>query len=63
MNHQPENSDSALEQARRQKKAKLEELGVDPWGSRFDDRTLIGDIREQESQIVYRKEDLSLIHI
>lgn len=57
MNQKPENSDSALEQARRQKMAKLEELGVDPWGSRFDDRTLIGDIREQESQIVYRKED------
>jgi len=49
----PESS-STLEAARRAKMARLEELGVDPWGQRFDDRTLIGDIRERDSEIVYR---------
>ncbi|MGI9427582.1 MAG: OB-fold nucleic acid binding domain-containing protein, partial [Bythopirellula sp.] len=45
---------SPLEAARREKMARLVELGVDPWGQRFDDRTLIGDIRARDSEIVYR---------
>ncbi len=48
---------SPLEQARREKIAKLIELGVDPWGGRFDDRAMIGDIRARDSEIVYRTED------
>jgi len=50
-------SRSPLEQARRAKIARLIELGVDPWGGRFDDRTMIGDIRAQAAKIVYRTED------
>ena len=46
--------ESPLEAARREKMAKLVELGVDPWGQRFDDRTLIGDIRARAGEIVYR---------
>jgi len=52
-----DDSRSPLEQARREKMARLVELGVDPWGGRFDDRTMIGDIRARDAEIVYRTED------
>jgi len=39
------------EAARREKLAKLVALGVDPWGGRFDDRLLIGDIRARAGEI------------
>ncbi len=48
-----ENSPSTLEAARREKMAKLVELGHDPWGQRFDDRALIGDIRARDGEITY----------
>lgn len=38
---------AALEAARREKLAKLEELGVDPWGHRFDNVQAMGDLRRQ----------------
>jgi lysyl-tRNA synthetase class 2 len=41
-----------LEAARREKLRKIEELGHDPWGQRFDDHIAIGKIREMEDQIV-----------
>lgn len=41
-----------LEAARREKLRKIEEMGVDPWGERFDDRSLIGDVRAREGEIV-----------
>lgn len=41
-----------MEAARREKLRKIEELGVDPWGGRFDDHLPIGDIRQKESEIV-----------
>ena len=40
------------EAARREKLRKLQELGVDPWGSRFDDHQSIGSIRAREGEIV-----------
>jgi len=48
---------STLEAARREKMARLVELGHDPWGQRFDDRALIGDIRAQDGEIIYRVGD------
>src|SRR5437868_3364465 len=48
-------SDSVHEAARRQKLRRIIELGVDPWGSRFDDRSLIGDIRQRTSEIKFVK--------
>jgi lysyl-tRNA synthetase class 2 len=49
---QPSNSSEAtLEAARRDKLRKIRELGIDPWGSRFDDHQAIGDIRARESEI------------
>src|SRR5439155_26243311 len=44
-----------LEAARREKLRKISELGVDPWGGRFDDRTLIGDIRDRRGEIRYAR--------
>jgi len=41
-----------LEAARREKLRKIEELGFDPWGQRFDDHIAIGTIRAMEDQIV-----------
>ena len=52
-----ESSPSALEAARREKLTKLIELGHDPWGGRFDDRGLVGDIRARIDEVVYRTED------
>jgi hypothetical protein len=33
------------ESARREKLRKIIQMGIDPWGGRFDDRSHIGDIR------------------
>ncbi|MGA0038518.1 MAG: lysine--tRNA ligase [Pirellulales bacterium] len=38
---------AALEAARREKLAKLEGLGIDPWGQRFDDVQPMANLREQ----------------
>ncbi len=42
--------------ARRAKLDKLLQLGVDPWGNRFDDRSYIGDIRARAHEIKYQTE-------
>jgi lysyl-tRNA synthetase class 2 len=41
-----------LEAARREKLRKIKELGVDPWGSRFDQHQSIASIRELQDQII-----------
>ena len=53
---QPED-ENELRRARRNKLQRIIDLGKDPWGSRFDDRSLIGDIRERQAEIKYTKED------
>jgi lysyl-tRNA synthetase class 2 len=53
----PENStDSAdapgmHEASRREKMRRIQELGIDPWGARFDDHMSIASIREREGEI------------
>ncbi|MBI2477450.1 MAG: lysine--tRNA ligase, partial [Planctomycetia bacterium] len=47
----------SLEAARREKLRRISELGHDPWGSRFDDRALIGDIRSRACEVKLRLED------
>ncbi|MDR2172523.1 MAG: lysine--tRNA ligase [Planctomycetaceae bacterium] len=42
----------ALEAARREKLRKIEELGIDPWGGRFDGHQAISSIRELSDQII-----------
>ncbi len=49
--------DDRLEAARREKLRRIAELGHDPWGSRFDDRDLIGDIRARVGEVKLRLED------
>jgi lysyl-tRNA synthetase class 2 len=49
---QDELSGGALEAARREKLKKIRELGIDPWGQRFDDHLPIGQIRAREGEIV-----------
>jgi len=39
------------EASRREKLRKIQELGFDPWGGRFDDHTAIAQIRARESEI------------
>ena len=43
--------------ARREKMRRIEELGHDPFGSRFDDRTLIGQCQARADEIKWTKED------
>ena len=43
---------AVLEVSRREKLRKIEELGFDPWGQRFDDHVAISVIRTMEDQIV-----------
>jgi len=51
----PPAADSVHEAARREKLPRIIDLGLDPWGSRFDDRSLIGDIRARTSEIKFVK--------
>jgi lysyl-tRNA synthetase class 2 len=55
-NNGGDGEDGGLEAARRKKLARLIELGVDPWGSRFDDRTLIGEIRARSVEVKLKTE-------
>ena len=49
---EPTGTGVVLEASRREKLRKIEELGFDPWGQRFDDHVAIGEIRAMEEQIV-----------
>jgi lysyl-tRNA synthetase class 2 len=45
------------ETSRRDKLQKIAALGHDPWGSRFDDHSSIGQIRARAGEIVFRRQD------
>ncbi len=51
LSQQPGGSETTLEAARREKLRKIRELGIDPWGSRFDGHQPIGEIRVRENEI------------
>ena len=51
------------EAARREKLERIAALGLDPWGSRFDDHQPIGDIRARASEIFLRLEDGSEVEL
>ena len=44
-------------EARRTKLNQIEAMGLDPWGHRFDDRSMIGDIRQQADAIRLKTKD------
>ena len=48
-------ADGVHEAARREKLRRIVDLGVDPWGGRFDDRSLIADIRRRTNEIKFVK--------
>ena len=54
---QPSSTVAALLQARRDKLAKLQELGIDPWGSRFDDAHPVETVRKQGDSIAQDADD------
>jgi lysyl-tRNA synthetase, class II len=39
--------------ARREKLRRIESLGIDPWGGRFDDRTEIGAVRQRAEEVKF----------
>ena len=41
-------------EARRTKLQQIEALGHDPWGHRFDDRQMAGDIRQRAGEIKFK---------
>jgi len=49
---QTANTGAQLEVSRREKLQKLVELGIDPWGHRFDDHSSVADIRAKQDEIV-----------
>ena len=51
------------EAARRGKLARIEALGHDPWGGRFDHRMLIGDIRARHGEIQLVKEGGGVVQV
>ena len=47
----PSSTNPSEQFARRQKLEKLQQMGIDPWGGRFDDHQPIGAIRAREGEI------------
>jgi lysyl-tRNA synthetase class 2 len=45
-------TEAQLEAARREKMRKISDMGIDPWGHRFDDHAPIGEVRARENEIV-----------
>lgn len=57
-----DNTELGVHQAARlEKLKKIEALGLDPWGHRFDDRTFIGPVRAMASQVHFRKADGTVV--
>ena len=64
----PPQSDASIDQdttdprlARREKLRQIQARGIDPFGNRFDDRTLIGDCRKLSSEVRWTKEDGTVV--
>jgi len=62
-NHGAQDGGGLHEAARREKLRRIVELGHDPWGQRFDDRLLIGDIRAFGGRIQFRAESGNLVDL
>ena len=52
-----EESEDFLLAARRKKLDRICELGLDPWGQRFDNRQYMGDLRDRANEIKYVTSD------
>ena len=62
-NQDPTDDHSDPRKARREKMRRIAELGIDPFGSRFDDRTLIGDCHRRSAEVIWTKQDGSLFEL
>jgi lysyl-tRNA synthetase class 2 len=51
------------ESSRRDKLRKIEEMGADPWGNRFDGRAYIGDLRDRAAEVKFRKDTGDLLDL
>lgn len=59
-----DNAGLGVHQASRlEKLQKLTELGLDPWGQRFDHRTFINDVRALASDVKFKKADGSVVEL
>ena len=45
---------------RRNKLQRIADLGIDPWGGRFDNRLLIGDICKRAGEVCYQTDQQSV---
>ena len=45
---------------RRNKLQRIADLGIDPWGGRFDNRSLIGDICQRAGEVCYQTDQQSI---
>lgn len=52
-----EEEQDELERARRKKLQDIQQLGVDPWGSRFDGKDAVGTIRGRIGEVKFQTED------
>jgi len=51
------------EASRREKLRKIADMGIDPWGGRFDDRSYIGEIRARAGEVKLKTESGELIDL
>ncbi len=51
------------EASRREKLRKIADMGIDPWGGRFDDRSFIGDIRARADEVKLKTESGELVDL
>lgn len=56
-NEEQNRDEAEFFRARRRKLEQIEAMGIDPWGQRFDDRSLISDIRNRAGEVKFVKED------
>ena len=45
---------------RRNKLQRIVDLGIDPWGGRFDNRSLIGDVCQRAGEVCYQTDQLAV---
>jgi lysyl-tRNA synthetase class 2 len=56
-------SSGGHDESRRKKLNQIAALGCDPWGERFDDRTWIGEIRDQAQTLKFHKADGGIVDL
>ena len=64
MNDQPNSNEIDAKDprvARREKMRQIEGLGLDPWGSRFDNRSLISECQTRQPEIQWTREDGEIV--